>query len=358
VTANRLSIATSHWRTETTNCDHYHRSGLLGCLIAIRTAIAAIGCSLVSEPSVLAGHAFISYVREDSPRVDQLQRMLESAGIPVWRDTASLWPGEDWRANIRRAITDDALAFIACISHRSLGRDKSYQNEELVLAIDQLRLRRPDAPWLIPVRFDDCAIPDLDLGGGRTLASIQCTDLFGDRIAEGTARLVTAVLRILERTSSPEADHWTEPARIRRGTVEVIIAAPDAADADFPSVRSVVYVQTSEPISDLTACYVTDHNNGGTTDLGHAPFHTSTSQWRIRSAFLLRSVQDVIIGYTTVAGEQKTQWFQWDGYDHEYDWTASGADGSHLSGLLQIRRKVLSGQGASREALHRGPGTL
>src|SRR5271155_632732 len=157
-------------------------------LIATWTVIAVIGCSLVSEPSVLAGHAFISYVREDSPRVDQLKQTLEAAGIPVWRDTVSLWPGEDWRANIQRAITDDALAFIACFSHSSLSRDKSYQNEELVLAIDQLRLRRPDVPWLIPVRFDNCAIPGRDLGGGRTLASIQSADLFGDRTAEGACQ--------------------------------------------------------------------------------------------------------------------------------------------------------------------------
>lgn len=51
--------------------------------------------------------------------------------------------------------------------------------KELSLAIDQLRLRRPDDPWLIPVRFDDCNIPDLELGVGRTLASIQRADLFG-----------------------------------------------------------------------------------------------------------------------------------------------------------------------------------
>jgi hypothetical protein len=61
-----------------------------------------------------AGHAFISYVREDSHEVDKLQRELEAAGISVWRDTADLWSGEDWRAKIRRAITDNALVFIAC----------------------------------------------------------------------------------------------------------------------------------------------------------------------------------------------------------------------------------------------------
>lgn len=58
-------------------------------------------------------HAFISYVREDADEVDKLQEDLEAAGIRVWRDTSELWPGQDWRAEIRRAIKDSALAFIA-----------------------------------------------------------------------------------------------------------------------------------------------------------------------------------------------------------------------------------------------------
>lgn len=121
----------------------------------------------------VAGHVFISYVREDGGRVDQLQRALEAAGVTVWRDTDSLWPGEDWRAKIRSAITDSALVFIACYSQVSLDREKSYQNEEMVLAIEQLRLRPPGDLWLFPVRFDDCELPDLAIGAGRTLASIR-----------------------------------------------------------------------------------------------------------------------------------------------------------------------------------------
>lgn len=100
---------------------------------------------------------------------------------------------------IRRAITDDALVFIACFSRKSLAREKSYQNEELTLAIEQLRTRRPDVPWLIPVRFDECQIPDYDIGPGRTLASIQRADLFGKQADEGAIRLIEAVLRILGR---------------------------------------------------------------------------------------------------------------------------------------------------------------
>ena len=155
----------------------------------------------------LAGHAFISYVHEDSGEVDALQRTLEAAGVRVWRDTSDLWPGEDWRAKIKRAITDNALVFIACFSQTSLAREKSYQNEELTLAIEQLRMRSPDLPWLIPVRFDECEVPDRDIGGGRTLTSIQRADLFGDRSDEGAARLVAAVLRILkEQTDATIAD--------------------------------------------------------------------------------------------------------------------------------------------------------
>src|SRR5215831_7196504 len=94
------------------------------------------------------GHAFISYVHEDGRRVDLLEKFLESNGIPVWRDTGRLWPGEDWRTKIREAIAADSLAFVACFSKNSESRTKSYQRDELLLAIEQLRLRSPDHPYL------------------------------------------------------------------------------------------------------------------------------------------------------------------------------------------------------------------
>lgn len=165
-----------------------------------------------------AGNVFLSYVREDNCAVDWLQGVLEAAGIPVWRDTANLWPGEDWRIRIRRAITDNALVFIVCFSRNSVNRERSYQNEELTLAIEQLRRRRPDEPWLIPVRFDDCVIPDLDIGGGRTLASIQRADLFGHEEREAE-RLVAAVLRILGRRSEMVGVAQAKPAAQITGTV-------------------------------------------------------------------------------------------------------------------------------------------
>jgi len=294
-----------------------------------------------------AGHAFICYAREDASHVDWLQQFLQDAGIRVWRDTADLWPGQDWHTQIRQAITGNALVFLACFSRASLARARSHQNEELVLAIEQLRLRRPDDPWLIPVRFDDCQIPDRDIGGGRTLASLQCTDLFGDPCHQNAQRLVQAIRRLLGHhdAAAPSLTPTTHSAAIP----EVEIGEPGESDSGFsPPVRSVVHVRVSEPISDLTACFVTDQNLGGTTDLGHAAMHVSTSVWRIRSDHLLRSVRDVIIGYNTTENGRKMQRFQWDGHDHEYDSSAPSADGSHLSALHQIKQALRAGQDVGR----------
>ena len=103
---------------------------------------------------------------------------------------------------IRRAITDNALVFIACFSSQSLAKKKSYQNEELALAMEQLRQRQPDDPWLIPVRFDECEVPDLDISADRTLASIQLADLFGGRYEEQMKRLVVSVQRLLGQVTA------------------------------------------------------------------------------------------------------------------------------------------------------------
>lgn len=311
--------------------------------------------SFVNGPGRGGGHVFISYVREDAQRVDRLQVILEAAGVQVWRDTEALWPGQDWRSMIRRAITDDALVFLACFSKSSFSRARTYQNEELTLAIDQLRLRRPDEPWLMPVRFDDCEIPDRDLGGGRTLASIQRADLFGDTSEAAASRLVASVLRILRQGSQPTAS--AAPVRGNSAAVEVSVAGPDDSDTGLRlPVRSVVYVKADERMANLTASLVTDQGSGGTTSLGYQPLRTSTSTWRIRSEHQLRSLKDVIIGYTVATADGEMQRFQWDGYDHEYDWRAPGADGSHLSALLQIRKLLANpGSAAQRDRENRPP---
>jgi hypothetical protein len=142
-------------------------------------------------------HAFISYVREDSKRVDELQSNLEAAGVKVWRDKDDLAPGTDWETEIRRAITEGSLAFIACFSEASDAREESYQYEELVVAIDQFRKLPPNRQWLFPVRFHPVEPPVYRLGAGRTLGSLQRTDLFGENQNRNLMRLVGQLARVV-----------------------------------------------------------------------------------------------------------------------------------------------------------------
>ena len=115
----------------------------------------------LSQPD---GHVFISYVSEDVERATRLEDELKLAGIRVWRDKTSLRPGEDWKLEIKRAIDNEAFAFIACFSFNSQRREQTHYNEELLLAVERMRLLQPGARWLIPVRFDDCSLPPYDLG--------------------------------------------------------------------------------------------------------------------------------------------------------------------------------------------------
>src|SRR5580658_1971448 len=178
---------------------------------------------------------FVSYSREDSDRVDLLQHMLEAAGISVWRDTVDLWPGEDWKVNTRRAIMDNALVFLACFSKQSTNRRKGYQNEELILAIENMRLRSHGDTWLIPIRFDECKIPNWDIGAGRTLDAIQRVDLFGDELQNASVRLVAAIQRILSR------QHTASLEIQKLGTADAqqrsMRPAPASASESIPLLR-------------------------------------------------------------------------------------------------------------------------
>lgn len=279
---------------------------------------------------MLAGHAFISYVREDSPGVDRLQRMLEAAGIPVWRDTEDLWPGEDWRGKIRMAITDHALAFIVCFSQKSLARNKSYQNEELTLAIEQLRLRRPGQPWLIPVRLDECDIPDLDIGAGRTLASIQHADLFGERSDESVARLVVIVLKVLGAQSDVAAT----------AAVETPVAGRAAAARVVPPRHRPTRRTKNLPTGPQAVYATLQHGRGWS-----APRVEAVKPWSLRSPLTVAAVAFSADGHRLASAgtDKKVQLWQ----PPAYHWrTLRGHSGPVRALAFSPSRRILASASA------------
>lgn len=175
-------------------------------------------------PNLPDNHAFLSYVSENSDDIDRLCSILDAAKIPYWRDRTALGPGDMWRSKIRDAIKSDSLAFVVCFSTESANKAKSYQNEELTLAIEEFRMRPPGRTYLIPVRLDDCEIPAWELGAGQMLADINYIDLFGDKYTENAVKLVEAIKQVMGletidpaavRTAVDEASAEDRPQLLR-----------------------------------------------------------------------------------------------------------------------------------------------
>lgn len=121
-------------------------------------------------------HVFISYCRENMDAVDRLCENLTSRGIKVWLDRNALKPGMQWKPAIQQAIQHGDF-FIACFSTEVNARNQTYMSEELKVAIDRLRQKPIDKVWFIPVKLNECEIPDIDIGGGETLRDLQYVDL-------------------------------------------------------------------------------------------------------------------------------------------------------------------------------------
>ena len=122
-------------------------------------------------------HVFISYVRENQEQVDRLCQDLESHGVNVWLDRHSIKPGSDFRDAIRGAIQEGHF-FIACFSNEYTSKAKTYMNNELMVAIDELR--QYTRPWFIPVKLSKCEVPNLRISSDKTLKDLQYVELHED----------------------------------------------------------------------------------------------------------------------------------------------------------------------------------
>ena len=143
----------------------------------------------------MSEHVFLSYCHEDRERVSELRRALMDAGYQVWWDQDIL-PGQDWRREIKRALKN-AHALVACFSESTAKRYRSGIFPELRDAIGIYRELAPGRTFIIPVRLDSCAIPDLDIDSTRDLTDLQYLDLFP---ASAWSDGISALVRSLERT--------------------------------------------------------------------------------------------------------------------------------------------------------------
>ena len=129
---------------------------------------------------------FVAYAVEDLALARRLCDSLARAGCSPWLDKDQLLPGQDWPRAIARAI-EISDAVVACFSPRSIAKRGQFQ-AELRHALACARRMPLDSVFLIPVRFEKCAVP-------RTIADrVQYVDLYPDW-ERGVRRIVRSIRR-------------------------------------------------------------------------------------------------------------------------------------------------------------------
>jgi len=127
---------------------------------------------------------FIAYVQEDLSFAKKLYRALEESGFRPWLDKKNLMPGQNWPRAIETAIQTSDF-FVACFSRRAISKRGSFHSE-LRYALFCAAKVPLDEIFLIPLRLDDCVVPN------RISKQIQYLDLFPDWKA-GVCRLIAVI---------------------------------------------------------------------------------------------------------------------------------------------------------------------
>ena len=147
---------------------------------------------------------FLAHASEDKAAVTELYNRLKASGFEPWLDQVDLLPGQSWRAEIPKAIKNSHV-FIACLSQKSVQK-QGYIQREFKMALSEMAGRPPGQIYLIPLRLDDCRIPELRQEEyGISLSDYQWVNFFEsdgyDRLVKG---IETGFAGVLAKTGASQ----------------------------------------------------------------------------------------------------------------------------------------------------------
>lgn len=105
-----------------------------------------------------ATRIFLCHASDDKNTVLEIYNRLKQAGFKPWIDKEDLLPGQRWDQEIPKAIkaSDFILVFFSKVSVSKRG----YVQKEFRLALDVYDETPDGEIVVIPVRIDDCEVPD------------------------------------------------------------------------------------------------------------------------------------------------------------------------------------------------------
>jgi DNA-binding transcriptional regulator YiaG len=126
---------------------------------------------------------FLCHAKEDKAEVHRLNKSLQNAGFQTWLDKERLLPGDDWQAEIEKAIRS-AAAIVVCLSSTSVSKT-GYVQKELRFALDTALYMPPASVFLIPCVLCEVKLPE-------SLGHLHAVDL---RQPGSVERVVVALKR-------------------------------------------------------------------------------------------------------------------------------------------------------------------
>jgi len=142
---------------------------------------------IAKRTRVVGPKVFLCYAREDAEKVQNLYKRLSDVGLSPWMDKENIVAGEIWELSIQRAIRSSDF-FLTCLSKNSVNKRGVIQ-KEIKSALDIWQEMLESDIYLIPVRMDDCEVPE-------TLRKFQWVNLFEEN---GWNKLMEAIQIGMER---------------------------------------------------------------------------------------------------------------------------------------------------------------
>ena len=128
---------------------------------------------------------FLTYAHSDKKAVRKIYHRLIRNQINIWLDEKRLFPGQNWKYEIRQAILSSNIV-IVCLS-RQFNKQGGFRHEELQIALEKVGSFPDGEIFIIPARLEKCDLPE-------SLRQWQCVDLFE---ADGFRKLLSALKKDL-----------------------------------------------------------------------------------------------------------------------------------------------------------------
>lgn len=112
---------------------------------------------------------FLCHAKEDVVKVRNLYKRLKNDGFDVWFDEVDLIAGQEWEIEIPKVVKTSDIVLVL-VSNNSITKT-GYVQKEIRIALDAADYQPEGSIFLIPVRLEECKVPD-------RISRFQWTDLF------------------------------------------------------------------------------------------------------------------------------------------------------------------------------------